>query len=108
MVSFIVGLILGDGKYGDPSDATTDFLFRSWKIPKFFDGLIIIGSGFLSGIGMFFISHAYRSSKGSTVASFEYIAVPFAVFWSISLFGNWPDNITWFGIILIIIAGILN
>lgn len=108
IMSIIIGLLIGDGRFGNLEKPTQDFLFRSWKILEFSDSLIIIGSGILSGLGMFFIAHAYRNELSSLVAPFEYVAVFFGVFWSILIFQNWPDYITWFGIFIIILAGVMN
>ena len=52
------------------------------------------------------MSHAYRVSKAGLIAPFEYIALPLSIFWSVSIFGDWPDYRTWLGIVLIAGAGL--
>ena len=108
VVSSLFGLFFGDGHLADPSHPIINYLFRPWTIPSWVDGMIMIGIGLLSGVGAYFISQAYRISKGSVVAPFEYVALPIAIFWSITLFGDWPDMISWMGIVLIAGAGIFN
>ena len=73
-------------------------LFRS--------GMIIIGIGLINGLATYFISQAYRISKAGTVAPFEYVALPCSIFWSITVFGDWPDIVSWLGIVLIAGAGL--
>ena len=107
-VCSLTGLYFGDGHLADPSQPIINYLFRPWTIPSWVDGMIMIGVGLLSGVGAYFISQAYRISKGAVVAPFEYVALPLAIFWSITLFGNWPDMVSWMGIVLIAGAGIFN
>ena len=51
------------------------------------------------------MSNAYRISKVVVISPFEYVAIPFSIFWSITIFGDWPDLVSWMGIILIAGAG---
>ena len=108
VVCSLFGLFFGDGHLADPSQPIINYLFRPWTIPSWVDGMIMIGVGLLSGVGAYFISQAYRISKGAVVAPFEYVALPLAIFWSITLFGDWPDMASWMGIVLIAGAGIFN
>ena len=108
VVCSLFGLFFGDGHLADPSQPIINYLFRPWTIPSWGDGMIMIGIGLLSGVGAYFISQAYRISKGAVVAPFEYVALPLAIFWSITLFGDWPDMASWMGIVLIAGAGIFN
>ena len=108
VVCSLFGLFFGDGHLADPSQPIINYLFRPWTIPSWVDGMIMIGVGLLSGVGAYFISQTYRISKGSVVAPFEYVALPLAIFWSITLFGDWPDMASWMGIVVIAGAGIFN
>ena len=104
--SGLIGLIFGDGYLADKSQPTNYYLLRAWKIPNWEDFIIMIGIGLLGGLGAYFISNAYRISKAGIVAPFEYVAIPFAIFWSIIIFGDWPDIRSWLGIVLITGAGL--
>ena len=89
-VSGLMGLIFGDGHLADPSQPTLNYLFRPWTVPSWGDGMIIIGIGLINGLAAYFISQAYRISKAGIIAPFEYVALPLSIFWSISIFGDWP------------------
>ena len=104
--SGLIGLIFGDGNLADKSKPINYYLLRAWKIPNWEDFIIMIGIGLLGGLGAYFISNAYRISKAGIVAPFEYVAIPFAIFWSIIIFGDWPDIGSWLGIVLITGAGL--
>ena len=105
-VSGLMGLIFGDGHLADPSQPTLNYLFRAWIVPSVVDLMIMFGIGLLSGLGAYFISQSYRISKAGIVAPFEYAALPLSIFWGITIFGDWPDIISCFGIILIAGAGL--
>tara|TARA_B100001013_G_scaffold234931_1_gene144534 strand:- start:101 stop:1060 length:960 start_codon:yes stop_codon:yes gene_type:complete len=106
VISGLFGLFFGKGQLADPANSTLYYLLRSWTIPSWKDFLIMFGIGFLSCLGAYFISHAYRVSKAGLIAPFEYIALPLSIFWSVSIFGDWPDYRTWLGIVLIAGAGL--
>ena len=105
-VSGLMGLIFGDGHLADPSQPTLNYLFRPWTVPSWGDGMIIIGIGLINGLAAYFISQAYRISKAGIVAPFEYVALPCSIFWSITVFGDWPDTVSWLGIVLIAGSGL--
>ena len=107
VVCSIIGLLFGGGEFADPSNPTIDFLFRAWTVPSWSDVLIMLVIGLFSGLGGYFISQAYRISEASVVAPFEYAALPLSLFWSITLFNELPDTLTWIGILLIVSGGLL-
>jgi drug/metabolite transporter (DMT)-like permease len=83
-----------------------DFLLRAWVWPNVTDASIMLGLGVLSATGGYLISQGYRLSEAGLVAPFEYTALPLAVFWSVLLWGDWPDATAWVGIALICGAGL--
>ena len=105
-VSGLMGLIFGDGHLADPSQPTLNYLFRPWTFPSWGDSMIIIGIGLINGLAAYFISQAYRISKAVIIAPFEYVALPLSIFWSITIFGDWPDILSWLGMVLIAGAGL--
>ena len=107
VVSFLIGLFFGDGKFADPASPTLDFLFRAWLFPSLQNMLMMFAIGLFSGLGAYFISQAYRICEAGAVAPFEYSAMPLAIFWGIIIFGEWPDLVSWFGILFIAGAGLL-
>ena len=52
------------------------------------------------------MSNAYRISRVVLISPFEYVAISFSIFWSITIFGDWPDLLSWLGIVIIAGAGL--
>ena len=104
--SSLMGLIFGDGNLADESQPIIFYLFRAWTLPTWQDLIIMVGIGLGSGLGAYFMSQAYRISKVGIIAPFEYVAIPLSIFWSITIFGEWPDIVSWLGISLIAGAGL--
>jgi len=106
VVSALVGLAVGDGRFAVQDNASLEFLLRAWVWPNSYDWLKLIATGILSGLGGYSISLAYRGTPAGLVAPFEYTALPLAVLWGLLIWQEWPDTITWLGIALIISAGV--
>lgn len=104
--SSAIGLAFGDGRFAGSGDPHVEFLLRAWVWPGYEDVLIMLGVGGLSAIGGYLISQGYRISEAGLVAPFEYVAMPFAVFWSVLIWGDWPDAVSWLGIALIAGSGL--
>ncbi len=102
-----MGLIFGDGQYAKLDNAPLQFLLRPWVWPEAFDLLVMSGVGIASGIGGYFISQAYRISEAALIAPIEYTALVLSIFWGITIFNEWPDNVAWSGMILILSGGLL-
>lgn len=108
MVAVVIGLAIGDGRFGDQDDPALKFLLRAWTVPdasdlKFF---LIIGIGVAGG--GFLISQAYRVAEAAFVAPFEYVAMPLAVLFGMVIFDEWPDPIAYVGMTLIVGSGIIT
>lgn len=106
VASLFVGLAAGDGAYADIDHPSAVFLLRAWTIPTLEDAAILTGIGCLSAVIGYALSEAYRLGEASAIAPFEYILMPFAVLWSVLLWGEWPDPYTWAGTALIIGSGL--
>ena len=52
------------------------------------------------------MTQAYRLSRASAVAPFEYVLLIFALFWGWTVFGEWPDASIFVGAAVVIAAGI--
>ncbi|WP_101067043.1 DMT family transporter [Roseovarius salinarum] len=111
LVTFLIasgmfGLVLGDGKFAGQGHPALAFLLRAWApvAPGDWPLLALLG---VSGIaGGFFISQAYRLSEAAFAAPFEYVAMPMAVMWGVTVFGTWPAPSAWAGIALILGSGL--
>ena len=101
------GVLLGDGRFEVFDHPSMEFLLRAWVWPGGFDLALIALLGITSALGGFTISQAYRRSEAAYVAPFEYAAMPLAVFWGLTIFGEWPDLWAWVGIALIMASGLV-
>ena len=105
-VSVAIGLVAGDGRFATQDDASLAFLLRAWTVPSVRDAALFLAVGVLNGVGGYLMSQAYRISRPSAIAPFEYVALPMAVMWGVVFFGHWPDPITWAGMALICGSGL--
>ncbi|MFV2003009.1 MAG: DMT family transporter [Paracoccaceae bacterium] len=101
-----IGLGIGDGRFAGQGGASPEFFFREWVRPDPGDYLIFLLIGACSAAGGFLISQAYRLCEAGLAAPFEYVALPLAIFWGVTVFGQWPDAVSWLGISLIIAGGL--
>ena len=83
-----------------------DFLLRAPVSPTLQDVLFIIVCAFSVLMLSTTSSHAYRTVEASLLAPFEYVAIPFSIFWGIAIFGDWPSNLSWIGMGLILFGGV--
>ena len=90
-----------------PSDnVSLDFMLRAPAMP---DGQDLPFLGFCT-LAVLLLSvassNAYRSVEASIIAPFEYTAIPFAVIWGILIWNEWPDALSWAGMVLILAGGL--
>ncbi len=107
LVSIVIWWIAGDGGYLRPDHGPAmQFLLRPWVWPDTADYLPIFGLGVISAIVGYLMTQAYRLSRASVVAPFEYMLLIYALFWGWTIFGEWPDATVFAGAAVIIAAGI--
>lgn len=106
LVSATMGLTVGDGRFAGSSDPSLAFLFRTWVWPPMADWPAFLATGLSVAIGGLMVSQAYRQCEAALVAPFEYAAMPLAILWGVTIFGQWPDATGWLGIALICGAGL--
>lgn len=100
-------VVAGDGRFAEGQDSPAlQFLLRAWVMPPREDWWLIVAVGCASGLIGYCLSAAYRLTAAATVAPFEYIGLPLAIFWGWLIFGEWPTAATWWGCALIIAAGV--
>ena len=102
----VIGLSIGDGKFADQDHPSLAFLFRAWAPVAAGDWWLLALLGASGVMGGFFISQAYRVSEAAFAAPFEYVAMPMAIMWGVTVFGTWPDRTAWIGIALILGSGL--
>lgn len=105
-VSALIGLSVGHGEYTDPNNPTLHFLLRPWVWPTPEDLLVLLLSGFLVAVAGYLTAQAYRLAQAALVAPFEYISMPFAVFWGFLLWQELPDLMSFAGMTLIAAGGL--
>ncbi len=107
VVSVAFFLVAGDGRFADQfTNPSMEFLLRAWLWPKEGDLVILIGLGVNGALIGYCLSQAYRLADAATVAPFEYIGLPMAVFWGLVIFGDLPTWEIWTGIALILASGL--
>ena len=107
VISSIVGLFVGDGRFYTPDNPTLGFLLRSWNMPTIGDLSLIAACGLFVGIGGYLLSQAYRIGQASLMAPFEYSSMPLALLLGYLVWGDCPDYYSMAGSVLIISSGIL-
>ena len=105
-VSVAIGLVAGHGRFAPEDDPSLAFLLRAWTVPSALDAALFLAIGVINGVGGYLMSQAYRISKPSVLAPFEYVALPMAVAWGVVFFGDWPDLVTYAGMALICGSGL--
>ena len=106
IVSILMGLSLGDGRFSGQENSSLEFLVRGWLWPNNYHWLAMIGIGIASSIGGYMISQAYRLSEAGLIAPFEYTSLILSVFWGIIIWNEWLNPLSILGIFLIIASGV--
>lgn len=107
VVSLCFFAAFGQGQFADHvTNDSLQFLFRAWVWPAREDMWIFMALGLNVAAIAYFLSQSYRMAEAGVIAPFEYIALPLAVFWGWSVFGEVPRPVTWVGIALIAGAGL--
>ncbi|MEX0366662.1 MAG: DMT family transporter [Ruegeria sp.] len=107
LVSIGFYLVAGDGRYAEGVDnPSLNFLLRAWTWPADGDWFYFIWLGLNSGIVGYCLAQAYRVADAATVAPFEYVGLPMAVFWGWLIWGELPGPVVWLGMALIMGAGL--
>ncbi|MTI46040.1 S-adenosylmethionine uptake transporter [Roseibium hamelinense] len=108
LVSLGFFVVAGDGRFADGFDnASMKFLLREWIWPQGQDIYYFIALGLCAAVVGYSLSQAYRTADAATVAPFEYVGMPFAVFWGWIMFGEWPAPVVLAGIVLILGGGLV-
>lgn len=107
LVSVAFFLVAGDGRYAaQVDDPSLQFLLRAWVWPQLGDWVFLLGLGANSAIIGYCLSAAYKWADAATVAPFEYVLLPMAVFWGWLFWGELPEPVVWVGMALIIFSGL--
>ncbi|MCA3573290.1 MAG: DMT family transporter, partial [Aestuariivirga sp.] len=102
-----LGILFNVVDFGTFEHPSLVFLSRPWVWPGPFDAFLLLGHGVLAACAMILFINAYRLAETNFVAPFEYSAMIWAVVFGLVLFNDFPDNYTWIGATIVIVAGIL-
>lgn len=106
VVSALFGLVFGSGRFDNSAGPSLTFITRAWVTYAPDDLFLFLAIGLASTAGGVLISQAYRLCEAGLAAPFEYVAMPLSIFMGWAVFGEWPDQVAWIGIGLILSAGI--
>lgn len=81
-------------------------LTESWAPVTVENFLYLAGAAIFLTLAQITIVIAMNSGEVSVVSSFRYIAMPFSLVYGFVIWGETPDLLTWFGIALILAAGL--
>ncbi|MEM7422470.1 MAG: hypothetical protein AAF334_02045, partial [Pseudomonadota bacterium] len=107
LVAAVFFIVAGDGRYAaGVESASLQFILRAWVWPGEFDRYLFIGLGLNSAVIAYAISQAYRMAEAATVAPFEYVGLPLAIFWGWIVWGDLPGPTVALGILLVAGSGL--
>jgi drug/metabolite transporter (DMT)-like permease len=84
-----------------------DFAIASFVMPKGFDWFYIVLLGLFSTYAQIYMTKAYGSTKAGIVGTIGYSNIIFSIFLGLLLGDSFPSFMVSFGIILIILSGVL-
>jgi S-adenosylmethionine uptake transporter len=107
LVSSLFYLFVGAGQTDPgPDSPSLHFLLRAWTWPTAEDWPFFAVIGICNGIVAYCITAAYRMAPSSSIAPFEYIGLPLAIFWGWLFLAEWPTPAVWAGCAMILGAGL--
>ncbi len=106
ILSGIMGLAIGDGRFDTPEFAAIEFMVRSWN----FDTVLItsgmIGVAVIGTIAFLLLTAAYRASDPATIAPFEYSGLLVSIVAGYLFWGDILSIKELIGMVLIVGSGI--
>lgn len=106
LCSLALALVYGPGKHAEAFHPSLAFLTRGWATPTAFDAFLMCSCGLIAAVGLTLLTQAYRIGQSSIVAPFEFSFAFWGILWGWLFWRQLPDTYGWFGIAVIIAAGI--
>lgn len=85
---------------------TTPVAWLVWVTPTFKQWFVLACMGFLGTMGHFFLIKAFELVPASTLAPFGYTSILWSIFLGYAVFGDFPDEWTIAGILIICFSGL--
>ena len=83
------------------------FLFEQWIFPSAYHVMLTFTAGLFMMLGHHFTLLAYRNASAQQVAPFYYSFLVFAVFFGFFIFGDVPNILSFVGMVVIVVSGLL-
>ena len=106
ILSGLMGLVIGDGRFDSPELAGIQFITQAWKFDQLFINLSLATISVIGTIGFLLLNSAYRIADPATITPFEYSALLPAICWGYLFWGDIPSPNEAIGMILIVGAGV--
>lgn len=107
-LALLLSLVFGRGGWDLAGlHPSLSFLMRPWVTPDLPDLALMAACGGIAALGLTLLNQAYRIAASASLAPFEYTALLWGLLWGWLVWGDWPDGITWFGIAILIWAGLV-
>jgi len=87
--------------------AELDWIFSEFVLPEGIVWVYLLGMGVFATISQLLMTKAYGSSKAGIVGAVSYTNILFSLVVGLALGDAFPSGITLFGIVLIVLAGIM-
>lgn len=78
-----------------------------WVWPSAYQAALLVGCGFLGGVGQILLTSSYREADASLVAPFDYASMIFSLGIGFMIFGEVPSLTMLSGAALVVLAGML-
>ena len=110
LIYFVFGLLLCTfnylHNYEEIYNKSLSFLFRPSISLDYKHLLLLLMASLIFNFFTFSSTYAYRKTEASIIAPFEYVALPFSIFWGFLIWKDIPSQNVWIGIIFIVISGL--
>lgn len=77
-----------------------------WVVPSVREAVLLVGAGFLGGVGQILLTESYRHAETGVIAPFEYVSMLLALVLGYTVFGEVPSASMLSGALLIVSAGL--
>lgn len=104
--AIVLSLVFGTGAFEGASHKSLVFLTRAWVTPTPTDLALMCLCGVIAAVALTLLTQAYRLGEASIVSSFEYSSMIWGVVYGWIFFSDWPTNVGWIGIAIIVGSGL--